>query len=165
MEINGLPAHVLLVHAAVVLVPVGSLVSIAYAAVPRWRWLTRWPAVGAALAALAAVVAAYLSGKNFLEGRLAAGSVQETAVLTLHQQRAEILLWLTVIFAVSVLAAAWGLGGPSALVSGRGERGKHDPLIEWSLVSMVVVFAVLVLLMAIATGEAGTRAHWGAIPF
>lgn len=165
MEINGLPAHVLLVHAAVVFVPLGSLVSLVYAVVPRWRWITRWPAVVGSLLAMGAVLAAYFSGKDFLEGRIAAGSIQETAVLTLHQERAEILLWLTVIFTFSVLAAAWGLGGPSALRSGRGARGKHDPLIEWSLVSMVAIFAVSVLLMAIATGEAGARAHWGPIPF
>jgi hypothetical protein len=163
MEINGLPAHVLLVHAAVVFIPLGALISFAYAVVPRWRWLTRWPAVGGALLALVAVVATYLSGQDFLERRIAAASIQETAVLTLHQERAEILLWLTVVFTASVLLAAWGLGGPSSLTSGRGARGKHDPLIEWSLVAMVVVFAVAVLLMAIATGEAGARSVWGSL--
>lgn len=165
MEINGLPAHVLLIHAAVVFVPVASLVSVAYALVPRWRWATRWPAVVSTVAALAAVVAAYFSGKDFLEGRLAQATIQESSVLTLHQERAEVLLWLTVIFTATVLAAAWGLGGPSALASGRGARGKHDPLIEWSLISMVVILAIAVFLMAAATGEAGARSHWGGLRF
>jgi hypothetical protein len=69
MEIGGLPVHVLVVHAAVVLTPLAALTAIVFAVVPRWRWLTRWPALVSGLVALGAVVAAKLSGDNFVENR------------------------------------------------------------------------------------------------
>ena len=46
MEINGLPLHPLVVHAAVVFLPCAALLALVYAAVPRWRWAVRWPMVG-----------------------------------------------------------------------------------------------------------------------
>ena len=158
MEINGLPAHPLIVHAAVVLVPLAAFLALAYAGIPRLRWATRWPMVVTGLAALGAVLAAYFSGKDFIETRF---PEERTSLIELHQERAEVLLWLTVVFVAFVLAAAWGLGGPSALASGRGARGKHASVIEWSLVSMVVVLAIALFLMTAYTGEAGARSVWG----
>ena len=43
MEIAGLPLHPLVVHAAVVLIPLTALLAVAFAVLPRWRWLVRWP--------------------------------------------------------------------------------------------------------------------------
>ena len=61
MELNGVPLHPLVVHAVVVLGPLAALTGLAYAAVPRWRWLLRWPlvvlAVVTAVTAFVAVVA------------------------------------------------------------------------------------------------------------
>lgn len=164
MEINGLPAHVLIIHVAVVFIPLASGVASVYALVPRWRWATRWPSVGLSLVALVAVLAAYFSGKDFKD-RFEESDLPLPSAVDLHQERAEVLLWLTVVFVAIVLVAAWGLGGPSALKSDRGARGKHDPLIEWSLTSGVVVFAVATFLMTIQTGDAGAEAVWGQIPF
>ena len=42
MEINGLPLHVLALHAAVVFGPLAALVAIAYAVLPSWRDRLRW---------------------------------------------------------------------------------------------------------------------------
>lgn len=160
MEINGLPAHVLIVHAAVVFVPLASALAFVYAVVPKWRWATRWPAVGLGVAALGAVTAAYLSGKDFVD-RFGANGLDVPAGVKLHEEKAEVLLWLTVVFVAVLLLAAWGLGGPSALTSGRGARGRHDPLIEWSLMAGTVVFSLSLILMTIQTGDAGADAVWG----
>lgn len=160
MEINGLPAHVLVVHAAVVFVPLAAVVALVYALMPRWRWATRLLSVGLGAVALGAVVAAYYSGKNF-EDRFTKNDLKVPSGIQLHSERATVLLWLTIVFFVIVLAAAWGLGGPSGLKSERGARGRHDPLIEWSLMGMVVVLAIAEILMTIATGDAGSNAVWG----
>ncbi len=159
MEINGLPAHVLLIHGAVVFVPLAAVVATVYAVVPRWRWATRWISVGLSLMALGAVLGAYFSGKNFAD-KFVAATGELPAGVALHEERAEVLLWVTVAFVAIVLAAAWGLGGPSALTSGWGARGKHDALIEWSLIGGVVVFALIVVTMTIQTGDAGAEAVW-----
>jgi hypothetical protein len=160
MEINGLPAHVLIVHAAVVFVPLAAMSALLYALMPRWRWATRLPTVALGAIALGAVIAAYYSGKNF-EARFAKNGEPVPGGVSLHAERATVLLWLTIVFFVIVLAAVWGLGGPSGLKSDRGARGRHDPLIEWSLTGMVVVLAIAEILMTIQTGDAGANAVWG----
>lgn len=156
MEINGLPAHPLIIHVAVVLIPIAAALAATYSLVPRWRWYTRWPMVGFAFAALAAVMFAYFSGKDFLEHRPELKSIVQP-----HQERAQILFWLTIVFVGVVLLSAIALGGPSALASGRGARGRHAPLIEWFLMVMLVIFAVALILMTFQTGEAGARMVWG----
>ena len=69
MEINGLPLHPLVVHAVVVLVPTTALVGLAYALVPRWRWLLRWPLLAVSVVAAGASVLAASSGQSLVESR------------------------------------------------------------------------------------------------
>lgn len=158
MEINGLPLHPLVVHAAVVFVPLAAILSIVYVAVPRWRWATRVPTVVLSLVGLVSVITAWFSGRDLLESR---AGLSESSVIKLHQERADVLLWVTVVFMVLVLLAAWALGGPSALKSERGAKGHHNALIEWSVGALLVVMAVSVLLMVIQTGDAGAESIWG----
>jgi len=160
MEINGLPAHVLVIHAVVVFVPLSALAALVYALLPRWRWASRWLTVGLGTIALGGVLTAYFTGKNFKD-RFAKNDINIPDSLDRHAERAEVLLWLTIVYFVIVLAAAWGLGGPSALKSDRGARGRHDPLIEWSLMAMLVVLALAEILMTIAVGDAGAESVWG----
>ena len=49
MEINGLPLHPLVVHAAVVFGPLAALAALAYVVLPAWRDRLRWPMVVLAL--------------------------------------------------------------------------------------------------------------------
>ena len=44
MEINGLPLHPLVVHAAVIFGPLAAVAALAFL-VPRWRDRLRWPMV------------------------------------------------------------------------------------------------------------------------
>lgn len=157
MEIAGLPLHPLVVHAAVVFVPLAVLVTIAFAVAPRLRWLTRWPAVVLTVVALATVRLAQLSGTAFLEAQPAlAQLVQE------HQARAELLGNVTMpVMTVVVLLAAWALGGPSALVSGRGARETRHPLAGRVLPVLLVVVSLAATLGVVLTGDAGSRAVWG----
>ena len=160
MEISGLPAHPLVVHAAVVLLPMGAVLAILYAVVPRWRWLTRWPSLGLTVAGVASVGAAVLTGWDFKDD-LTARIGSAPAGVPMHEERGQILFWMALVFALVLLLAVLALGGPSPLSSGRGGIGRHDALIEWSLVSGVVVIGIAVVLMTIATGESGARAVWG----
>ncbi|WP_067441018.1 DUF2231 domain-containing protein [Nocardioides jensenii] len=159
MEINGLPAHPLIIHAAVVLIPVAACLAAAYAVVPRWRWSTRWPMVGASFLAVIAVVAAWVTGRDLKSQMVDQGANAE--MFRFHQERADILFWLTIVFFFVVLLGAVALGGPSALASGRGARGKHAPLIEWTMVTMLVIFAIALIAMTFQTGEQGARLVWG----
>jgi len=160
MEINGLPVHPLVVHAAVVFLPLAAVLALVYAAVPRWRWATRWPLVGLTAVALGSIMTAYFSGRNFLSQR---PELEQLSAVQLHRERAGVLFWVTIVFAVLVGLAAWGLGGPSGLASGRFARGRHNPLVEWSLVALLVIMSIVSLAMVIQTGDAGATAVWGGV--
>ena len=68
MEINGVPLHPLVVHAVVVFVPLAALGALAMA-VPKWRWLARWPTLLVTLGATAATYVATLTGEDLEEDR------------------------------------------------------------------------------------------------
>jgi len=143
MEINGLPLHPLVVHAAVIFGPIAALVALAFL-VPRWRLKLRWPMVGLALVATASLLAAYFSGDNFLEHRPELGQspqVQE------HEDRAGQLLWVTIAFGVVALASGWLATRTGAL--------------RLVLDVLLAVASVALLVLVFLTGEAGARAVWG----
>lgn len=65
---NGMPVHALVVHAVVVLLPLMSVVTVAFVLRPRWRRELPWAVLGNLLAA-AATYAAMASGEK-LQTRL-----------------------------------------------------------------------------------------------
>jgi hypothetical protein len=162
MEIAGLPLHPLVVHLVVVLVPVAALVSVVFAVVPRWRWLLRWPAALLALGAVAASWVARLSGASLLDDRpfLLDAEPLRTRVSD-HQQLGEILSWSVLPFAAVVVLAAWALPGRSPLVDGRAARESRLPAAERILTVAVIVVAAAILVVAVLTGDSGSRAVWG----
>jgi uncharacterized membrane protein len=156
MEIGGLPLHPLVVHAAVVLTPLAVVSVVAFALWPRHRWLTRWPALAITVAAAGSVVVARLSGESLLESR------PELARLVAdHQDRAAVLVPLTIALLVLVAVGAWSLGGPSALASGRGARDSRVVALDKVLPAVLVLVSVAVLVAVVLTGDSGSRAVWG----
>ncbi|MFC6341449.1 DUF2231 domain-containing protein, partial [Nocardioides hankookensis] len=103
MEINGLPLHPLVVHAAVIFGPIAALAALAFL-VPRWRLRLRWPMVALALVATASIVAAYLTGDNFLEHK---PELRTSPQVQTHEDRAGQLLWVTIAFGVIALVTGW----------------------------------------------------------
>lgn len=143
MEIAGLPLHPLVVHAAVVFGPLGALTALLYALVPRGRDRLRWPMLAAALVATGSIVAAYLSGRDFLASR---PELTENPQVLLHRDRAELLLWFTLVFAVAAVAAAW--------------LHHRTGAVRWLVGGALAVTATAVLVQAVLTGDAGARAVW-----
>ncbi len=139
-KINGLPAHALLVHAAVVLVPIAALGAIAYL-VPRWRDWLRWPLLVAAVLALAFTWAAYLSGENFVESVPALESEQ----IKEHEEYAEMFRLVGSAFAVvAIVVTAW-LHRRAGVVRMVGS-------------GVAAALAVVTLVYVVLTGEAGAKA-------
>jgi uncharacterized membrane protein len=143
MEINGLPAHPLVVHAAVVFGPLAAVAALAYL-VPPWRARMRWPMLALVVVATGAVVAAYLTGRNFLHQR--PDLLASTQVLT-HTQRARTLLWVTLAFGTVGLVAAWW--------------GTRRGAVRVILDVLLGASALAVLVLVVLTGDAGARAVWG----
>ncbi|MEP6526625.1 MAG: hypothetical protein ABJA86_05625 [Nocardioidaceae bacterium] len=155
-EINGLPAHVLIIHAAVVFTPLAALCAIAFAVLPGWRWLLRWPLLATTVVALGSVLAAVRSGVIFKQNL---GISQ--ALIATHEHRGKQLQVLMWVFTAVVLLAVVTLGGPTALASGKGAReGLASRSLQYLISAVVVLGALLVIVQVVRTGDAGSRALW-----
>jgi hypothetical protein len=156
-EFDGLPLHVLVVHAIVVLVPLTALTAIAYALVPRWRWLLRWPLLGLAVTVLSAAFVGKESGEAF---RHRLGLAQQAIHEHAHagERLFNVLLGLT----VAVVVAAFALGGPSPLRSGRGAQGGAPRLAQVVVALLLVVASLAAGYQVYRTGDSGARSVWGA---
>lgn len=147
---RGLPLHPLVVHAAVVLLPVVALLGVLFI-LPRWRARLRWPLLVGTLASLLVVYVARESGFA-LRSEL---RLNDNPLVQQHLDLATQLVLLLVAMAV-VVGVAVVLTRPSRAAGGT---------------TATTVVAVLVLLVSVAVGvqtarvgEAGSRALWGSVP-
>lgn len=143
MEINGLPLHALVVHAAVVFGPLSALAGLAYA-VPRWRDRLRWPLVVSVLVAGVSVWVAYFSGEQLTEANQYGGPLAE--LVETHEDRAGMLRISITGFALVAFVAAWlhTRTGPARL----------------ALAGLVAVLAVVTAVLTILVGDAGAQIAW-----
>ena len=155
MEFNGLPLHPLVVHAVVIFAPLAGLTGLAYAFVPRWRWLLRWPLVALSLVVAVTAVVATMAGHSLLDSRPELAALVET-----HEERGEMLRNWSLSFVVDALLAAWALGGASALASGRGAR-ESQGVIGWIAMVLLVVGSIGLLVLVFLAGDSGSRSVWG----
>ena len=144
MEINGLPLHPLVVHAAVVFGPLGALLALAYVALPARRDQLRRPMVGLAVVAGLSILAAYLTGRYFLTQR---PELRQLPGVSTHRARARVLLAVTFAFTVVALATAWW--------------HTRTGVVRALLLTLLGASALGTLVMVVLTGDAGARAVWG----
>ena len=149
-----MPLHPLIVHAVVVLGPLGALTGLVYAFVPKWRWLLRWP-----LVVLAVVTAA--RGRPRRRPRARAcwrrgpSSRRSSAD---HEEAGELLRNVSLAFVLVAAFGAWALGGASALASGRGAR---ETRLAIPAMALLTVGAVALLVTLFLAGDSGAKAVWG----
>ena len=144
MEINGLPLHPLVVHAAVVFGPLAALTALAYVVLPAWRDRLRWPMVVLALMGTGAITAAYFTGMNFFNSR--PPELQQLEILQTHRTRAIRLFWVTLGFGVLAVLAAW--------------LHTRTGAVRVVLNVLLGLAALAVLALAVLAGDAGSRAVW-----
>lgn len=144
LKLNGIPAHPLIVHGAVVLGPLAVLAALVYL-VPSWRDRVRWPLLVAALLAVAFIWAAYLTGNQFKDSEPYFNTGPLAAQIEKHESYAGVLRWITTAFAVvAVVVTAWLHRRRDALrVVASGVLG---------------VLAVATLVYIVLTGDAGAKA-------
>ncbi len=159
MEISnllGLPAHPLLVHAAVVLIPLAALGLAVSAVWPAARRHLGWPSAALALAAAALVPVVTGSGESLQE------TVTETALVKQHTEMGEQLTpWA---FAMALLGLALLLAyrqRDRATVSGATSHRR------WLTTPVMVGLTVLVLaatagstIQVARIGHSGAKAVW-----
>jgi O-antigen/teichoic acid export membrane protein len=148
MEINGLPLHPLVVHAAVVFGPLAALSALAYVGLPKHRDKLRWVTLVVVLIGFVSIWAAYLTGDNFFgTSRFDNFSGEALEKIEHHEDLANVLRWVTTGFALVTVVAVW----------------QHDRqgAARYALGGLVVVLGIATLVYTVLTGDAGAKAVWG----
>ncbi|MDO5697638.1 MAG: cytochrome b5-like heme/steroid binding domain-containing protein [Dermatophilus congolensis] len=138
--ILGLPVHPLVVHAVVVLLPLGALMVIALFVVKRWRRPMAWPTLAVLAVAAGSAVLASQSGEA-LEERVGDPGA--------HAEWGERLVIVSIV--LLVVAALW-------LVL--AARQRQSSLASTVLGAVAVVMSIVALGLAGITGHSGSEAAW-----
>ncbi len=164
-EFSGIPMHPLLVHAAVVFVPLLGLVAVAYAFVPTVRPHLRWVLAALALIAPGAALFAKLSGDAFFDRGIARGQITEgfIPVIEEHQSFGLMTLIWTIVLAVISLALVYVVG-PRVVPVGAGvttgPAWRGNPALRWGLAVVVTAVTVVAFYYVFKTGDTGAKAVW-----
>ncbi|MEU6203341.1 DUF2231 domain-containing protein [Micromonospora musae] len=156
-EFMGIPAHPLVLHAAVVFVPLLALLSVGYAFVPVIRQHTRWVLGLLAVGAPAAALLTKLSGDAFLARLRRANQVSPEYLpkLEAHQDLGNLTLYATIAAAVVALALV-RLVAPTGSPAAAANR----PALTWSLRALALLTAAAALYYVLRTGDSGAKAVW-----
>jgi hypothetical protein len=162
-EFQGVPTHPLLVHAAVVLVPLLVLVTIVYAALPFARPHTRWGLGLLAIAAPGAAVLAKLSGEAFYARLEKAGRISGDYVARLkaHEEFGDYTAYASIalgVLALALVIAVRPRTEPTPLVGGRPRRSGRGLSVALGVLS--VAAAVVAAYYVVRTGDSGAKSVW-----
>jgi hypothetical protein len=152
-KLLGLPAHPLLVHAAVIFIPLLVLGAVVYGLFPQFRAKIDWAVAALAVAAPFAALFAKLSGDK-LRARLVDQGLAGQTLTRVNEHRS--LAGLTLYFTI-------GLGVATLLMMFMLSR-RAGSLPPWSTIAIRVVVLALAGTSAYYvfwTGDAGARAVWG----
>ena len=147
--IGGIPLHPLVVHAAIVLIPLAAIGVMLIAFVPRWR--ERYGGLVAlfALGALVGTLLAKFTGENFQKDL---GITSEK--VTTHADLGQKMLYFVIpLFLVAI--ALWWVG--------RREK-EHQPYGVGLTISLGVVSVIVALaagVWVVRVGHSGANAVWG----
>jgi uncharacterized membrane protein YqjE len=150
-QINGLPVHVLVLHAAVVFVPLLALGAIVYAVVPRWRLRINW---AVAILAVITPITCFVtkeSGQK-LYNRLVGGGMKGKPLddLNKHMSFGTHTFWWVLALGIVTLVMLILTWGPRRL-----------PMIAGAAGSVVmVVLAVIAGYYVYRTGDSGATVVW-----
>lgn len=150
-EINGLPVHALVVHAAVVLVPLAALLGVLFV-VPYTRAWSRTPLLLVSLGAAASVYVSRESGFKLQEalGLNSGNADPRVALIVEHQKRADLLLQVTLAFAAVAVVA---------FVLSRRPSSFEGP-VALVVMALLVIGAAGVAFQTYRVGDIGARAVW-----
>lgn len=142
MDVFGLPLHPLVVHGAVVLVPLAALGALAVVFSSWVRSRYGWLTVVAAVAGAGATLAARFSGPALAEQLSTGGPAFEA-----HQMWGQLAPFPAVALALLLPAAL--------LVESRSRAA------WWTCVALTATVAVASLVLIVLTGHSGAIAVWG----
>ena len=147
--IAGLPAHILLNHFVVVLMPLTAILLIICALWPAARQRLIW------LVLILTAITLVVTPLTIRAGEWFADQVEETPALDTHANFGETGNY----FAVALFVAAALLAGLHARLA-RGHT--VQPVLRWAVALVVIAAAGATMYQIHHIGESGARAAWGA---
>jgi hypothetical protein len=152
--IAGIPVHVLIIHAAVVFLPLLAVAAIIYALVPRFRTYVGWAAVLLAIGGPLVAFLARQSGRNFKARLVAQGAPADfVAKIDKHQAYGDRTFWLSL-----------GLGVFTLLLVALTLRpGRVSTWVTAVLGVVVIGLAVATGIYVFLTGDSGAHTVWDGI--
>ena len=150
-QINGLPVHVLVLHAAVVFVPLLALGAIAYAVVPRWRSRIGWAVIALSIVTPITCFVTKESGEKLYDRLVGQGlKGKPLDALNKHMGFGDHTFWWVLALGVVTLVMV-------ILTS----RASSLPMIASAAGSVVmIVLAVIAGYYVYRTGDSGATAVW-----
>ncbi|KRE81542.1 DUF2231 domain-containing protein [Arthrobacter sp. Soil763] len=155
IEIAGLPAHILLVHAVVVLGPIAGLAAIIYAAAPRWRRYLAWPLGVLALLLVPISLVTAQAGEQLEESRPATEMIRE------HAEQGDVLKIVSVIFFVIVAAMIVTSYDPIGRRFAFLGSLRDNRAVRLVLLVAGALAGAFFLYQSIVTGHSGAASVWG----
>jgi hypothetical protein len=160
--INGLPAHILLVHVVVILVPLTALALVAVAVRPAWIKRLGWLLPVLALVTLVSVPLTTHAGE-WLEKH-----TDSDPLVRRHAELGDTLLpWVLGLFVVTV--AVWWLDRRTPASTAAATTGDQQGAAQGLLARVPVRVTVIVLALVVAVGavvqvyrigDSGAKAAW-----
>ena len=146
--IQGLPAHILLVHFIVVLAPLTAVLAIVCAASAAARRHLTW------LVLILAATTTILTPLTTDAGEWLEHRTCRTAILHTHTELGDTMLY----FSLGLLVAAILL----TVVHLRERRGQPlKPLLHWAIAAIVVIAGAAASVQVYRIGDSGARSAWG----
>lgn len=156
--VAGVPAHPLLVHAVVVLLPLAALGAVAVAVRPAWS-RPYGPLVAAA--ALGGAVGATLARTTGLQLESAIGVTPEFApVVDAHEQLGNSVLWVSWPFAALAVATVV-LAFRTTRTGGGGGTATATRTTTRVVGAVTAVVGVVAVVLVVLAGHSGAAAVWG----
>lgn len=158
-KIFGLPAHPLLVHAPVILIPLCAIGAIWIAISPTWRHRIGWIVVVLAGGAVGASQLAAGSGEALQDAM-----DKDTALVQRHADLGETFVWFAFVFFLAVLALmVWDTMQRRKVAA----AGEESDLHELGRSGTAIALAVLVIVTAVGAsfrvyqvGHSGAESVW-----
>jgi uncharacterized membrane protein len=153
-QIGGLPVHVLVLHFAVVFIPLLALGAVVYGVVPRWRGRLGWAVV---LLAVIAPVCAFVtreSGEKFYDRVTKQGiSGKGRELLDQHMHYGTNTMWFTIALGVVTLVMT--------IATLRRPTKSLPRVPDVALAVVMVVLAAISGYYVFKTGDSGAHVVWG----
>ena len=154
VQIAGLPAHILLIHAVVVLAPVAGLAAVVYVVAPRWRNYLAWPLAVLSLGLVPLSLLTAQAGEQLEEFRPA------SALIRAHAEQGDVLKTVSVLFFVVIAAALIVSFEPIGRRFAFLGQLRTNRFVRVALLAVAAGAGAFFIYQSIVTGHSGAASVW-----